>query len=108
MYMPPLVSSTSLLESQRNDANAMAERVQYCRWNRSALRGAVTVGGTDQHLAQWNERVYRGGANCSATNVKIDEFHARMLFLMLLEHKTGLRYAHIHTQTIMDHLHAAP
>ena len=27
---------------------------------------------------------------------------------MLLEHKTGLRYAHIHTQTIMDHLHAAP
>jgi len=26
MYIPPLVSSTSLLESQRNDANAMAEK----------------------------------------------------------------------------------
>ena len=68
----------------------------------------MTVGGTDQHLAQWNERVKRGGANCSATNVKIDELSHTMLFWMLLEHKTGLRYALVHTQTIMDHLHAAP
>ena len=52
-----------MLESQRNDANAMA------------VKSTVAVSETDQYLAQWFTKMgKRDGAIRSATNVKIGEY----------------------------------
>ena len=54
MYMPPFVSSTSLLESQRNDDNAMAvkESGSFSETD-SYQKECGSFSETDSYLAQW-------------------------------------------------------
>ena len=54
MYIPPFVSSTSLLESQRSDANAMAvkESGSFSETD-SYQKECGSFSETDSYLAQW-------------------------------------------------------